>query len=169
MYAVERGGFSRPKSGTHTNMWAAVWLWTCVILKAYSTSTGLNSLRSRSHHPLNHTINSTSHPLTQRDAAPFQIPRILHQIYLEGEAKYEQRVAEGQFSRHHRASCQQHHQQWEYILWSKQEADALVKEAFPWFWMTWTNYKHWVGPPCLFSIYLLAIIAVDLTGFAKCR
>ena len=83
-------------------------------------------------------------PILVQGAATGQIPRILHHIFLEGEARYAAEVEAGHFALRHRRSCQQQHQHWTYMFWTRTEAEALVQAAYPWFWHTWKRYAHWV-------------------------
>ena len=86
-----------------------------------------------------------SHHASDTSGSELSVPRILHQIFLAGEAEYEQQAAKGRIRQGYRDGCREHHPDWDYQFWARGDAEELIKKDYPWFWTTWANYTQWVG------------------------
>ncbi|KAK9806720.1 hypothetical protein WJX72_000551 [[Myrmecia] bisecta] len=77
---------------------------------------------------------------------PVRIPRILHQIFLDGLEELERESARPgtKFPKEWRLSCLQVHQHWEYHFWDLEAAEDLLRERYPWFLRTFQRYPNTV-------------------------
>lgn len=82
---------------------------------------------------------------------PRPIPKILHNVYLDGLDNLE--LAEsavgalpGQrfpgYNSSWRQSCQQVHRGWKYMFWDNARAETLIQKAYPWFLATFQSYRN---------------------------
>ena len=143
----------------------ATWAWTtamcCLIFvlqmsisTAVVLSPGLQrkttqtaSSEGRRSHSRRYTGSIASSLRSADNNTNFQVPRIIHQIYLSGEADYQQRLSEGRMKEHYRQSCVKLHPHWEHKVWARAEAESLIRDHYAWFWDTWESYTHWVRYP----------------------
>eukprot|EP00884_Botryococcus_braunii_P001135 jgi/Botrbrau1/11021/Bobra.101_1s0019.1 len=74
------------------------------------------------------------------------IPPILHQIFLDGEAQYQKEAASNttKFLASWRDTCKEHHQDWQYMWWDMAAARAFLQEHFAWFLPTFDAYPKTV-------------------------
>ena len=149
--------------------WVSAWLWICLMSGSQAARTGLRTSRTRSHLLALNQATERAEAVDWTTKAPYQIPRIFHQVYLEGEDKFQEKAKEGKFSLKHRVSCKQHHQHWEYKFWTKKEAEALVQESYPWFWSTYTRYTHWVREMVAHHACMLSFLICIDKAAAYCQ
>ncbi|EIE27155.1 hypothetical protein COCSUDRAFT_38902 [Coccomyxa subellipsoidea C-169] len=73
------------------------------------------------------------------------IPKILHHIFLDGEAEYDKEVEAAKavgsgFRREWRDSCVSNHSDWKYMFWDKAAALAFLRAHYPWYISTFLSY-----------------------------
>lgn len=82
---------------------------------------------------------------------PLPIPKILHNVYLDGLDKLKLAESDvgaqpGQlfpgYNSSWRQSCQEAHQGWKYMFWDNNQAEKLIQTAYPWFLATFQSYKN---------------------------
>ena len=83
--------------------------------------------------PAQEVINTTS------------VPSIVHQVFLAGEAEYKKLLDSDPRIKGYGESCRIHNPEWRFQLWTREDAEHLVREEYQWFWETWKNYTHWVS------------------------
>ena len=66
------------------------------------------------------------------------IPRIIHQVWLQGRDQVPERFHEFQ------ASWRINHPEWEYRIWDDSSITELLQTRFPWFIDTYRRYRHLV-------------------------
>ncbi|CAL8462802.1 g2335 [Coccomyxa elongata] len=73
------------------------------------------------------------------------IPKILHHIFLDGEAEYNKEVEAAKavgsgFRREWRDSCIKNHSDWKYMFWDKAAAVTFLQTHYPWYLSTFLSY-----------------------------
>lgn len=67
-----------------------------------------------------------------------KIPKIIHQIYFQGEA-----AIPADYSRY-RQSVLDFHPDWEYYFWDEKQCRSFVQENYPWFLEVYDAYPYWI-------------------------
>ncbi|KAK9824133.1 hypothetical protein WJX72_008031 [[Myrmecia] bisecta] len=86
-----------------------------------------------------------------------RIPRILHHIFLDGEAAYdaETQHPDPAFRRSWRESCIVHHPYWQHRFWDLDTAEQFLEERYPWFLPIFRGYKRTVAKSDSLRIFLM--------------
>lgn len=84
-------------------------------------------------------------PDLNRGKAGGTIPKILHHIFLDGEAEYNKEVEAAKalgsgFRREWRDSCISNHSDWKYMFWDKAAALAFLQAHYPWYLSIFLSY-----------------------------
>ena len=67
-----------------------------------------------------------------------QIPKIIHQIFYQGEAEIPEKY------RYYRSSVQEKHPHWKYMFWDETKSRTLLEENYPWFLTVYDSYPYWI-------------------------
>ena len=83
--------------------------------------------------------------------SPEQIPKILHQVFLDGldNLKLAETAVGAQpgqifpgYNSSWRQSCREVHRSWKYMFWDNSRAEDLIRTAYPGFLATFQSYKN---------------------------